>query len=220
MKPRHVDPKIESGISRRAFLKGFGTATVTTITSGATGLAADLEAANAETVLGPGRVPVRFTLNGEAVQVSAEPRETLLDVLRTQLGKTGAKEACDRGACGACTVLVDGRPVNACMRLAVDTDGASVETVEGLARNGELSALQRGFIDADAMQCGFCTSGFLMTLTALLRSNPHPTADDVRRACAGNLCRCGSHPHIIKAALGAAGIATTSTTDVIRLHHG
>ncbi len=217
--PHPVDPVREGAISRRTFLKGFGTATVGAMASGASTLAAEMESANAGRVLGPGAVPVGFTLNGRAVHLAAEPRETLLDVLRMQLGHTGPKEGCDRGTCGACTVLLDGRPVNACMRLAVEAEGAAIETIEGLAQNGELTAVQRAFVAVDGLQCGFCSPGFIMTVTALLRENPHPTAADVRRACAGNVCRCGSQPHIIKAALRAAGVATTSTADVLHSHH-
>jgi len=220
MKPIPVEPARDTSISRRAFLKGLGTATVTAAASGAQALAADLESANAERVLGPGKVAVAFTLNGRATQVMAEPRETLLDVLRMQKGHTGAKEGCDRGGCGACTVLLDGKPINACMKLAVDAEGASITTIEGLAPDGALTAVQRAFIAADAYQCGYCTSGFVISVTALLQENPRPTEAEVRRACSGNLCRCGSQPHIIKAALGAAGVATTtSTADVIRLDH-
>lgn len=219
MKQTHDEPARNTSISRRLFLQGFGTAAVTAMTSGATALAADLEQTNAERVLGPGRTSVSFTLNGERVQVLAEPRETLLDVLRMQLGHTGAKEGCDRGACGACTVLLDGQPVNACMRLAVDAAGTRVETVEGLAANGELTAVQRAFIAADGLQCGYCTPGFVMVVTALLRANPHPSADEIRRACSGNLCRCGSHPHIVNAALRAAGATTTSAAEIIHLDH-
>jgi len=219
MKPFHAEPARDASISRRAFLKGLGTATVTAAASGATALAADLEQANAERVLGPGQVAVAFTLNGRPTQVMAEPRETLLDVLRMQLGHTGAKEGCDRGGCGACTVLLDGKPVNACLKLAIDAAGATIETIEGLAPDGGLTAVQRAFIEADGYQCGYCTSGFVLSVTALLRTNPHPTEADVRRACSGNLCRCGSQPHVIKAALSAAGVATTSTAEVIRLDH-
>ncbi len=116
----------------------------------------------------------------------------------------GAKKVCDEGTCGACTVLVDGRPVYSCMTLAVATEGRSVETIEGLSRNGELHPVQEAFIAQDAFQCGFCTPGQIMSVVALLRENGAPTADDVKRAVAGNLCRCGAYPNIVVAALAAA----------------
>ena len=116
----------------------------------------------------------------------------------------GAKKVCDEGMCGACTVLVDGRPVYSCMTLAVATEGRSVETVEGLARDGQLHPVQEAFIAHDAFQCGFCTPGQIMSVVALLRAEDAPTADDVKRAVAGNLCRCGAYPNIVAAALAAS----------------
>ena len=144
-----------------------------------------------------------LTVNGEAVAVRAAPRRTLLDTLRETLGLTGTKKVCDEGTCGACTVLVDGRPIYSCMTLAVTCDGKRVETIEGLASEGELHPVQRAFIDADAFQCGFCTPGQIMSVVALLRENASPNEDDVRRAVAGNLCRCGAYPHIVKASVSA-----------------
>ncbi|MDE3112062.1 MAG: (2Fe-2S)-binding protein [Chloroflexota bacterium] len=136
------------------------------------------------------------------------PHRTLLDALRDDLGLQGAKKVCDEGTCGACTVLVDGRPVYACMTLAVTCAGRSVETVEGLARDGELHPVQEAFVAHDAFQCGFCTPGQIMSVVALLRANATPTADDVMRAVSGNLCRCGAYPNIVEAALAAARKAT------------
>lgn len=209
-----------NGVTRRAFLRGLGTAAVTAATTGTAAVAAEMEKANTERVLGPGKVAVAFTVNGAARRVEVEPRVTLLDVLRNHLGLTGTKEGCDRGACGACTVLLNDEPVYACSTLAVEAEGASITTIEGLAGSmGELTRIQKSLIEHDGLQCGFCTPGFAMTLTALMRRNPHPTEAEIRLACSGNLCRCGSHPHIIKAALGAAGVATTSTAEVIRLNH-
>lgn len=206
-------------VSRRAFLRGLGTAAVTAAATSTAAVAAEMEKAGGEAVVGPGEVPLEFVLNGKRVRTAAEPRETLLDVLRARFGLTGAKEGCDRGTCGACTVLLDGRPVYACMRLALEVAGASIETIEGQSLGGQLSPVQAAFVKHDALQCGFCTPGFVLTTTALLRANPKPTEADVRHACAGNLCRCGSQPHIIKAALAAAGVATTSTADSIRHDH-
>jgi xanthine dehydrogenase YagT iron-sulfur-binding subunit len=152
---------------------------------------------------GPGDGDMAFTVNGGRVTVRAAPRRTLLDTLRETLGLTGTKKVCDEGTCGACTVLVDGRPVYACMTLAVTCEGKAVETIEGLAKDGDLHPVQRAFIDADAFQCGFCTPGQVMSIVALLRENAAPTEEDVRRAVAGNLCRCGAYPNIVKAGVSA-----------------
>jgi aerobic-type carbon monoxide dehydrogenase small subunit (CoxS/CutS family) len=139
----------------------------------------------------------------------------LLEALRDHSGFTGAKEVCDRAACGACTVLLDGKAVYSCAMLAVEAQGQAITTVEGLAQGDKLSPVQQAFVDDDALMCGYCTPGFVMSVTALLKANPHPTADEVERACSGNLCRCGAHPRIVQAALRAAGVSTTSKTEVI-----
>ena len=154
--------------------------------------------------VGPGAVGVTFQVNGHHANVHVGTGRTLLDVLRGPLGLTGAKLVCNEGHCGACTVLVDGKPVYACMTLAVACEGTSVETIEGLAQDGELHPLQQAFIDHDAYQCGFCTPGQIMSCVALLRENASPTADDVMRAVSGNLCRCGAYPNIVAAALAAS----------------
>ena len=160
-------------------------------------------------VVGPGAVDVSLEVNGLPARVHVPPHRTLLDALRDELGLVGAKKACDEGTCGACTVLVDGRAAYACMALAVACEGRAVETVEGLARDGALHPVQEAFIAADAFQCGFCTPGQIMSVVALLRQNGSPTADDVKRAVAGNLCRCGAYPNIVAAALNAARKART-----------
>lgn len=160
--------------------------------------------ARAIAFVGPGPVDVSFEVNGASVTVHVQPRRTLLDTLRMTLGLTGAKKVCDEGTCGACTVLVDGRPVYSCMTLAVACSGSAVETVEGIGDNGGPHPVQRAFIEHDAYQCGFCTPGQVMSLVALLREVPAPTEDDVRRAVTGNLCRCGAYPNIVKAGLAAA----------------
>jgi aerobic-type carbon monoxide dehydrogenase small subunit (CoxS/CutS family) len=221
---KHPSPRTEAAgsISRRSFLKGIGTVAATAVASGTEAVAAELEQANAERVLGPGEVPVSFNLNGTRVETRAEPRTTLLEVLRTRFGHTGAKEGCDRGTCGACTVLLDGKPVYACMTLAVAAEGASVETIEGQAVNGALSPVQEAFIKVDGLQCGFCTPGFVMSVTSLLRAHPQPDEAKVRAACAGHVCRCGSQPRIIAAALEASGVKTASKAEVVSWghHHG
>ena len=152
---------------------------------------------------GPGATDVALTVNGASVTVRGAPRRTLLDTLRESLALTGTKKVCDEGTCGACTVLVDGRPVYACMTLAVTCEGKAIETIEGIAKDGELHPVQRAFIDADAFQCGFCTPGQIMSIVALLRENAGPNEDDVRRAVAGNLCWCGAYPNIVTAGVSA-----------------
>jgi aerobic-type carbon monoxide dehydrogenase small subunit (CoxS/CutS family) len=154
--------------------------------------------------VGPAALDVAFEVNGRPASVHVPPHRTLLDALRDELGLLGAKKVCDEGTCGACTVILDERPVYSCMTLAVACEGRSVETVEGLARDGKLHPVQEAFIAHDAFQCGFCTPGQIMSVVLLLRRNASPTADDVKRAVAGNLCRCGAYPNIVSAALAAS----------------
>ena len=212
-------PRPDGGLTRREVLKGLGGGALGAGLLGGRRLERSAVAATvgersmsaptapmpaAGTVLGPGPVPLSLTINGVAKVASVEPRTTLLELLREREGLTGAKSACGSGACGACTVTLDGLAVDACTVLALDAAGRSVLTVEGLARGAELSPLQRAFIEHDALQCGFCTPGMLMSATALLARTPAPTAAQVRRALAGNLCRCGSYPKICAATLAAA----------------
>ena len=144
-----------------------------------------------------------------------EPRVTLLDALRNYSSLTGAKEGCDRAACGACTVHLDGVPIYSCQKLAIEAQGHSITTIEGLAMEGELSPLQKAFVEKDALQCGYCTPGFVMSATALLANNPRPSPEEIKHGCAGNLCRCGTHPHIVSAILQAAGIEQQNKTMVV-----
>jgi aerobic-type carbon monoxide dehydrogenase small subunit (CoxS/CutS family) len=153
---------------------------------------------------GPGKVPVRLTVNGQEHETYAEPRRTLLDALRKDLGLIGTKKACDEGTCGACTVLLDGKTIYACMVLAIECEGKSIVTIEGLEKKGKLHPIQQAFIEEDALQCGFCTPGQILSVKALLDMNQNPTADEVRHALTGNLCRCGTYPKIVKAALKSA----------------
>jgi aerobic-type carbon monoxide dehydrogenase small subunit (CoxS/CutS family) len=148
---------------------------------------------------------IRLTVNGRSEEVQVSPRHTLLNVLRDGLNLTGAKEGCGVGTCGACTVLLDGNAVFSCLVLAVQAEGRSVETVEGTTQDGRLDALQEAFIRHDAFQCGFCTPGQVMTLRCLLRRAPQPSADEIRRALSGNVCRCGAYLRIQAAALDVAG---------------
>jgi len=147
---------------------------------------------------------VTLRVNGRSYEVAVRPNDTLLDVLREKLGLTGTKKGCDLGDCGACTVLLDGKPVNSCLVLAVDAARGEVVTVEGLAQNGELHPLQEAFIKYGAIQCGYCSPGMLMSLKALLDREPHPTREQVMNAIAGNLCRCGGYHKIADAALAAS----------------
>jgi len=188
---------------------------VATATSQAESVASELQKFNAEKLHGPDAVPVTLSINGKKQSFQLEPRVTLLDALRSQTELTGAKEVCDRASCGACTVLIDGTPTYGCMVLAIEAQGREITTVEGLSKNGELTKLQKAFVECDGLQCGFCTPGFVMSLTALLKRNPTPTEDDVRKACSGNLCRCGSYPRVFQAALIAAGVKTASKVEVI-----
>lgn len=147
---------------------------------------------------------ITITVNGAAERLDVPSNMTLLHMLREKLALTGTKNGCEAGECGACTVLVDGEPVNSCMMLAVEADGREVLTVEGLAPGGELSPLQQAFVEHNAVQCGFCTPGMLMSATALLRRNPHPSEDEIKEALVGNLCRCTGYVRIIDAIQDAA----------------
>ncbi|MBI2894519.1 MAG: (2Fe-2S)-binding protein [Deltaproteobacteria bacterium] len=153
---------------------------------------------------GPGKVELEVTINGGPHRIWVEPRRTLLELLRLDLGLMGAKESCGEGHCGACTVLVDAKPVYACLLPALDVEGREVTTIEGLAVDGRLHSVQQAFLDVDALQCGYCTPGQIMAVVGLLARNPRPSADDVRMALSGNLCRCGCYPRIIRAALHAS----------------
>jgi aerobic-type carbon monoxide dehydrogenase small subunit (CoxS/CutS family) len=207
-----------STVNRRTFLKGLGTSAVVVATAQGKALAEEIDKASPPGPQGPGPVPITLSINGEKKQFQLEPRVTLLEALRYSSPLTGTKEVCDRATCGACSVLIDGKLVYACMKLAIDAQGQEITTVEGLAQGGKLTPVQEAFIECDALMCGFCTPGFVMATTALLHENPKPTAADVKRACSGNLCRCGTYPNILKAAMKASGQAVTETTTVI--HHG
>ncbi|PYT13843.1 MAG: hypothetical protein DMF51_09830 [Acidobacteria bacterium] len=196
-----------SALTRRAFLKGVG------IGSGAIGaglLAAEpphrpAPAKAAGATLGPGPVALGLKVNGQTQTVRVEPRVTLLDVLRDRLDLTGTKKICDRGECGGCAVLLDGRPVYSCMMLALDARGRSITTIEGIAPKSGLHPLQQAFIDRDALQCGFCTPGFVIASKALLDRNPRPDLDQVRETLGGHICRCGTYPRIFEAVLSVGG---------------
>jgi len=196
---------VGTGVTRREFLKGTGA------TLGGLSVPHALDAAGLGAPLAAGTEPapveVVLDVNGRRHVLAVEPRTTLLGVLRGPLGLTGTKLGCDRGACSACTVLLGGRPVLSCMLLAVDVAGRPVTTVEGLARDGGLHPVQAAFVEYDAVQCGFCMPGMLMSCVALLDSNPNPGVDDVKAAIAGHFCRCGTYPHVVDAVRAAAGLA-------------
>ena len=193
-------------ISRRDFLRG--SAAAGALGTGILGGSVDLEAAPKSQVgvgiIGPGAVPMTFRINGDTRQAVLEPRVTLLDALRDHLDLTGAKKVCDRGTCGSCTVLLEGKAVYACSVLAIEAQGRSIQTVEGIGRIGKLHPLQTAFVEHDALQCGFCTPGFVMAAKALLDRNPHPSLDEVHRGLSGNFCRCGTYAGMRKAVLEAA----------------
>jgi carbon-monoxide dehydrogenase small subunit len=148
--------------------------------------------------------PVTLTVNGKTNEVSCGATTTLLTVLRDTLALTGSKRGCNQGVCGACTVLVDGTPVRACLTLAVNTEGQSITTIEGLPEGGELKPIQQAIIDSDAVQCGFCTSGMILTAHEFLQRNNNPTIDDIRTALSGNICRCSGYRKIVDAVALAA----------------
>jgi aerobic-type carbon monoxide dehydrogenase small subunit (CoxS/CutS family) len=154
--------------------------------------------------VGPGKVPLKLKINGEVRSVNVEPRTTLAEALRDELHLTGTKVVCDRGSCSACTVMLDKTPVCSCMTLAVDVADRSVTTIEGLAHGEDLHPIQASFIEHDALQCGFCTSGMLMSCASLLERNPKPSADDVRTAISGNICRCATYPRVLEAVVAAS----------------
>jgi xanthine dehydrogenase YagT iron-sulfur-binding subunit len=200
---RSGDPKKKpkDGFSRRHFLGGAGLALSTPLVAGR---AADPAIAADVKVLGPDKVPITLRINGSAQKLSVEPRVTLLDALRNDLELTGAKKVCDRATCGACTVIVAGKPVYSCTMLAIEAQGKEITTVEGLATGGKLAPIQAAFIEHDAQQCGFCTPGFVVACKAFLDKHPNPTMEQVNDGLGGNLCRCGTYMGIRQAVLAAA----------------
>jgi xanthine dehydrogenase YagT iron-sulfur-binding subunit len=185
--------------SRRSFLKTAGVGAAASTVVGVT-----TEARSAPQVLGPDAVTLALKVNGALQKVTVEPRVTLLEALRDQLDLTGAKQVCDRGSCGGCTVLLDGEAVKSCLMLAADAEGHEVTTVEGLGTPERLSPLQQAFIDKDALQCGFCTPGFVVAGTAFLARHPNPSLEQIKEGLTGNLCRCGTYGRIFEAVQAAA----------------
>ncbi|HYV27848.1 MAG TPA: (2Fe-2S)-binding protein [Candidatus Eisenbacteria bacterium] len=196
------DSSNTSGLSRRGFLKGIGVGTV------ASGLMSPAGLKNAvakdANVVGPEEIPVTLKINGKSRTLNVEPRVTLLDALRNRLDLTGAKKVCDRGTCGACTVIVDGHPVYSCSMLAVEAEGREITTVEGLGTPVQMNEVQKAFVHHDAQQCGFCTPGFVVASTAFVRKHPNATLEQVRQGLGGNLCRCGTYAGMMLAVVDAA----------------
>ena len=191
-----------SGVSRRGFLKGIGVGTVATGLLSPVGLKEAI--AKEGGVLGPEEIPITLKINGQNRKLNVEPRVTLLDALRNRLDLTGAKKVCDRGTCGACTVLVDGHPVYSCSMLAMEAEGRQITTVEGLGTPNQMNEVQKAFVKHDAQQCGFCTPGFVVACTAYVRKHPNAGLDKVRQGLGGNLCRCGTYAGMMLAAVDAA----------------
>ena len=200
----HDDSPTIPPVSRRSFLQGAGVSAI-----GASvlevGEAATRELASGPVnAIGPGASRVTLDINGEQRDVQVDPATTLVEVLRDELGMTGTKVGCDRGACSACTVWADGAVIASCMTLALDVRGKKITTIEGLARGETLHPVQQAFVEHDALQCGFCTPGMVMSCAQLVEQNPNCSLDDVRQAISGHLCRCGAYPNIFKATLAAA----------------
>jgi xanthine dehydrogenase YagT iron-sulfur-binding subunit len=198
-------PKDDFGFSRRDFLKTVGAGGIAVSVVGPA--IADAQEA---TAVGPGRVPITLAVNGKTHRLQVEPRVTLLDAVRNHLDITGVKRVCDRGSCGACTMIVDGRTIYACSTLAIEMQGKNIRTVEGLAEGTALHPVQRAFCESDALMCGFCTPGFVTATVALLEKNPKPSVDEVRKALDGNICRCGTYKRVLEAALKSSGKGVTN----------
>jgi xanthine dehydrogenase YagT iron-sulfur-binding subunit len=190
--------------SRRKFLKGVGIAGAGAAIADHLFVESQAKETTQQTI--SGATKVTLDVNGQRRAVEVEPRTTLLNALRNHLDPavTGPKLVCDAGTCGACTVLLDGKPAYSCLVLAVDATNKKITTVEGLGSTEKPNAVQAAFVEHDALMCGFCTPGFVTTISAYLKQNPHPSLDEVREACKGNFCRCGTYPRIFEAALAAA----------------
>jgi xanthine dehydrogenase YagT iron-sulfur-binding subunit len=201
-----MSPKDEfPGFSRRDFLKTAGVGSLATAVTAAG--VADADAQTGPRVVGPGDVPVTLTVNGKRVDLRIEPRVTLLDAIRNRADLTGNKRVCDRGACGACTMIVDGRTVYSCSILAIEVQGKQIRTVDGLSTGNTMHPVQQAFCDVDALMCGFCTPGFVVATVALLEKYPNPTPEQARKGLDGNICRCGTFVRVMEAAMKAKGVA-------------
>lgn len=197
-----IRKKRKSAFSRRGFLQGLGAGTG--VLSTGVLVPEDAQAAPATPVQGPGTVAIALDINGKPYKTSVEPRTTLCDTLRNHLDLTGAKRVCDRGTCGACTVIIDKKVMYSCTVLAVDAQGKKIQTIEGIAPAGKLHPVSEAFWNHDAQQCGYCTPGFVMAAKGFLDRNPNPTYEQVKKGLGGNLCRCGTYVGVRKAVLEAA----------------
>lgn len=198
----------EKDVSRRDFFKTVGVGSIAGAVATEMSAFAKATADQAgPAAVGPDEVPITLTINGQRHQLRVEPRVTLLDAMRTRLDITGQKRVCDRGACGACTVIIEARTYYSCSMLAIEAQGRNIRTVDGLATGNQLHPVQQAFCDHDGLMCGFCTPGFVMATVALLEKVPNPTAEQARKALDGNLCRCGTNIGVLKAALAAKGVS-------------
>lgn len=193
-------------VSRRAFIHTLGLSAAAGAVAGRAeqALARQPQAGEAQ-IYGPGATSVRLRINGRDIAAVVEPATTLLDALRQPLELTGSKVVCDRGSCGGCSVLLDGKLIASCMMLAMDAQGSEITTVEGLAKDGVLDPVQEAFIRHDALQCGFCTPGLVVAARALLNENPRPTLAQIKHGLSGNICRCGTYTNVFNAVLDASG---------------
>lgn len=204
-KKQEDQSKSNKGYSRRSFLRGAGLSTAGGVLLTTDAFALDFdEGFSKGKEYGPDALTIQMKVNGKIETLSVEPRTTLATALRDHLELTGTKVVCDRGSCSACTVYLDGEPVNSCMMSAFDVGDKEITTIEGIAKNGNLHPVQEAFIEHDASQCGYCTPGMVMSCAHLLENNPDPNLEDVKNATRGNLCRCGTYPHVFKATLAAA----------------
>ena len=192
-------------ITRRSFIRGAGLSTAGSVLLTTNAFALDYKEELAPgKEFGPDAMTIKMKVNGITKSLSVEPRTTLVSALRDHLELTGTKVVCDRGSCSACTVYLDGKPVNSCMLSVFDVGEKEITTIEGIAKNGELHPVQQAFIEHDASQCGYCTPGMVMSCVHLVDNNSAPNLEDVKNATRGNLCRCGTHPHVFKATLDAS----------------
>jgi xanthine dehydrogenase YagT iron-sulfur-binding subunit len=200
---RRAEDAAALNVSRRTFLK------TVSATSLATGVLSPTEtdAQAAPAAIGPSEVPIKLTIDGKPHTLSVEPRVTLLDAMRNRLDITGLKRVCDRGTCGACTVIIEGRTHYSCTLLAIEMQGVPIRTVEGLTKGTVLHPVQEAFCKHDGLMCGFCTPGFVVSAVALLEKTPAPTADQAKLALSGNICRCGTYTRVLDAVLDTKGVA-------------
>jgi xanthine dehydrogenase YagT iron-sulfur-binding subunit len=207
MAPKDESPEKPErfSVSRRDFLRTAGVGSLATAVT-SVGVA-EVAAQGGPAVIGPGEVPISLMVNGKRVDLQIEPRVTLLNAIRNRADMTGNKRVCDRGACGACTMIVDGRTVYSCSTLAIEVQGKQIRTVDGLANGNTLHPVQQAFCDTDGMMCGFCTPGFVMATVALLERTPNPTVEQTKKGLDGNICRCGTFVRILEAAMKAKGVA-------------